>query len=325
MLVSPTKKIGIVVLNYKNYEDTIECLRSLDEITYPNTEIVVVDNDSQNDSVEHIRQSLSGRKVAHALISGNDLDAVEQIPEKTILVRSFINRGYAAGNNVGIRVALARGVDYILILNNDTLVEKNFLEPMVQYAEAHAQVAAVGPKVVDANGRIDPICARRRLTFGDYFFRAGMGRILFPNNRWARRHTYQGEYGFDHPREVDVLLGCCMLIKGSVFQRLGLLDEGTFLYLEEFILHEKFRDVGWISVVVPDSVIVHKHGRSIAKVPSDFVRDATRASLRYYLMRYRHYSRFKVAVVMMLLFSPKMFFRKLWNVLGWKKREERER
>ena len=140
-----------------------------------------------------------------------------------------------------IRAALARNADYVLVLNNDTLVERHFLEPLVEYAEAHETVGSVGPKVVDQDGRIDLDCARRRPTLCGYFFRIGLGRLLIPNNRWIREHYYRGEYSFDRPKEVDILSGCCMLLQSRVLQELGLFDEGTFLFLEEFILHERLR------------------------------------------------------------------------------------
>jgi len=134
------KKVGIVVLNYKNYEDTIACLRSLAEITYQNTEIIVVDNDSQNDSLEYIRKDLVCRHVPYCMFVEDSIDTHSySVSENTILLQSDSNRGYAAGNNIGIRLALERKADYILILNNDTVVEKNFIEPLVQYAEDHNQ------------------------------------------------------------------------------------------------------------------------------------------------------------------------------------------
>ncbi len=303
------RKIGIVVLNYKNYTDTIECLHSLAKISYPNTEIIVVDNNSQNDSLEHIHQDLSDRQVGHVLIAESAIETSGQIPEKTILLQSSSNRGYAAGNNLGIRVALARGADYVLILNHDTLVDRGFLEPLVQYAESHEKVAAVGPKILGTEGRIAQISARRRPTLGHYFFLWGIGRILFPNNRWICSHYYRGEYSFDYPKEVDILSGCCMLLKSGVFQRIGLLDENTFLYLEEFILHERLRTAGMTSAVVPASWIVHKESQSTGKEPYSFVRNIERASQRYYLTHYRHHSRFTVAALMIASCNPKDFLR----------------
>lgn len=303
-------KISVVVLNYKNHGDTIECLHSLARVTYPNVEIVVVDNDSQDDSLTHIRHDLAERQVGHEMLAENQIDCAGRISQKTILLQSRQNRGFAAGNNLGIRVALARAADYVLILNNDTVVEPSFLEPLVEYAEAHAQVGAVGPKVVDPEGRIDASCARRQPTPLFYFFVGGMGRRLFPGNRWIRRHTYQGEYAFDRPKEVELLSGCCLMLKSGVFHALGLLDENTFLFHEEQIICDRLRGLGMTSVVVPGGVIVHKHGRSTGRVPAAFVRKASRDSLRYYLRQYRHYNRFQVAAIMLLRSSPMAFLRK---------------
>lgn len=303
-------KVAIVVLNYKNYNDAIECLHSLANITYPNTETIVVDNNSQNDSLAHIGRDLSARQVPHVVIEEKAIDASGHFPEKTILVQAIGNRGYAAGNNLGIRVALARGAEYVLLLNNDTLVDRGFLEPLVRYAGFHEGVAAVGPKVVDPQGNIDTACARRRLTPGECFFRVGVGRRLFPNNRWTRRPVYKGEYCFDRPRQVDVLSGCCILLKSKVLKAIGLLDEKTFLYLEEFVLHEKLREAGLASAIVPDSTIVHKYGQSTADAPSAFIAKARRDSLRYYLIHYRQYPRVIAEALIIATRSPAEFFRK---------------
>lgn len=309
------EKIGIVVLNYKNYEDTIDCLASLATISYSNIETIVVDNDSQNDSLGHVHQYLSDQHVAHAQIEESDIDASNRVTERTILLQAATNGGYAAGNNLGIRVALARGADYILILNNDTLVEKNFLEPLLAYTEEHERVGVVGPKVLNVEGDVDRLCARRRPSPLYYFFAGGIGRKVFPNNLWVRRHCYQGEYLFDHPREVDVLSGCCILFRRSVFHKIGLLDERTFLFLEEFILHEKLRDVGLTSVVVPDSVIVHKYGKATSNVSAEVLHNVGLASLTYYLSEYRHYSKFTVAAIMFSRRGPKEMFRTMKAVI----------
>ena len=303
------KKVGIVILNYRNYGDTMECMASLARITYSDTECIIVDNDSHNDSLGHIHIFLCDRNVAHARIEEGGIDTSAILAQNTILVQASANRGYAAGNNIGIRVALARGADYVLILNNDTLVEKGFLEPLVEYAAANEDVGAVGPKVVDSEGEIDRSCARRRPTPFFYFFGVGVGRRLLPNNRWMCRHVYKGEYAFDRPKEVDVLSGCCMLIKRSALERIGLLDENTFLYLEEFILHERLRNVSLKSAVVPSSAIVHKRGRSTSVLASDFTRKVTHASLRYYLANYRCRSRLIAALLMASTWSPAEFAR----------------
>ncbi len=294
-------KVSIVVLNYRNSGDTEECLASLLAISYADREIIVVDNASQDGSLDALARFLAERKVPHARLEASACEAGQPFSERVFLVQSPTNGGYAAGNNVGIRLALARGTDYVLILNNDTTVREDFLAPLVAFAERRDDVAMVGPKVLNMEGGIDRGCARRRSSFIEYVFRGSVIGRLFKNNWAVRRHFYMGEYGFDQPKEVDLISGCCMLIKRSVFQRIGLLDEKTFLNLEEFILHEKLRGAGLLTYVVPDSVIVHKHGRSIRKAPSAFVTRVSRESFRYYLTQYRHFRPWMVAILMVRL------------------------
>ncbi len=304
-------KVGIVVLNYRNYEDTIRCLTSLARVTYPNHEIIVVDNDSQNNSLEHVRRFLAGQSVAIALIGETEIEGSGQLAERVILLQSSRNGGYAAGNNLGIRIALERKADYVLILNSDTEVVADFLEPLVSYAEAHPPVGSVGPKVLNRDGSISRACARRRPCPWAYFFYFGLGGLLAPNNRWARRYYYLGEYAFDHPREVDLLSGCCMLLRSDSIRRVGLLDENTFLLQEEVILHEKFRKAGLTSAVVPASTIIHKHGGARSTEPSQVTQQAKRESIAYYLSEYRHLNRWVVFLILASISLPNQLLRRI--------------
>jgi hypothetical protein len=294
------QRVGIVILNYKNWQDTIECLESLTRVKYDNCEIIVVDNDSQNDSLLRIHQWLSERSMKHASITEDDIgETSSQLAENVILVQSFRNRGYSGGNNLGIRIALNRHADYVLILNSDTVVQNDFLRPLLQYAESHEEIGVVGPKVVDEEGKIDRTCARRRPRLPlQYFFIWGIGEKLFPNNRWIRYHYYLGEYSFDHPREVDVISGSCMLIKRVVFEECGLLDENVFLLEEEVILHERLRAVQMSSAVVPASQIVHKRGKSRKQCDSAFIQKTLQRSTYYYLTEVRGYSRLAASLMM---------------------------
>ena len=116
----------VIVLNWNRPDDTIECVESLLVQTYSNITIWVVDNGSTDDSVERIRS---------------------HFPEVE-LVRSETNRGFAGGNNLGIREALAAGADYVWMLNNDTVVAPEAIEKLVDLAETEEQVGAVGARVV---------------------------------------------------------------------------------------------------------------------------------------------------------------------------------
>lgn len=309
----PVSKVGIVILNYRNFVDTVACLQSLAYATYPRVETIVVDNDSRNNSLQRIGQDLESRGIPCARLDEGEVGECFHFQESVFLVQASANRGYAAGNNLGIRAALARGCDYVLILNNDTEVQSDFLEPLVVYAEAHPELGAVGPKILNVEGGVEPTCARRRPELLLYFFGAGIGKRMWPNNPWRRRHFYQGEYSYDCPKEVDVLSGSCMLIKRAVFEQVGLLDENTFLFQEELILHEKMRGAGWRQAIVPDSVIVHKGGQSTHRELPAHIRKASRESLRYYLKAYRHVGWLTRVVIDWLVGGPPGFLRRARN------------
>jgi len=257
--------VYIIILNYRNYIDTISCVRSIEAIRYPNCHVVIVDNHSDNESEAILRQELTQYRV----------------------VQAGRNGGYAQGNNVGIRMALEEGADYVLLLNNDTKIEPDFLSILVSYAEQDPTAGVLGPMIVTEDGHIDRTCARRRPPLADYFWRVGPGRWFAPDNRWVRAHHYQHEYDFGEIAAVDVISGSCMLLRADLLREIGLLDENTFLYLEEFILHEKLRDTKYRTVIVPSSRIVHRKGRSISTIPPYKNVFASLASLNYYLRRYR--------------------------------------
>lgn len=292
------KKVAVVILNYRNYQDTIECLRSLFEVSYSDIELVVVDNDSQNGSLAYICDFILLSERSCVTIKDGEIEKSGLINENIILLQSSKNGGYAAGNNLGIRIAIERNADYVLILNNDTLVDKYFLEPMIDFAESDENIGAVGPKVVDENGRFDRSCARRRPTLLSYFITTGIGGLLF--NKLGSVGDYYGLFAnvFNDPKEVDILSGSCMLFKSNVFLKIGLFDEYTFLYLEEFIVHEKLRDYNLKSFIVPESLVIHKKARSTSSVNSVFIEKENKKSRKYYLLEYRGYNSFVVFLIM---------------------------
>ncbi|MFH1181023.1 MAG: glycosyltransferase family 2 protein [bacterium] len=118
-----TPKVSIVILNWNNYKDTKECLESLEKITYPNFELVVVDNGSSDNSTKNIQKEF----LRHIFIYNND------------------NLGYAGGINAGIRRAFDNGADYIFTMNNDMLADKSFLEPLIEVMEKDEKIGLAGP------------------------------------------------------------------------------------------------------------------------------------------------------------------------------------
>jgi GT2 family glycosyltransferase len=258
--------VYIIVLNYRNYIDTIRCVRGIEAMQYSDYCVVVVDNHSDNESEAVLRKELAEYRI----------------------IQTGRNGGYAQGNNIGIRMALEEGADYVLILNNDTRIEPDFLSILVSYAEADPTAGVLGPMIVTEDGLIDHTCARRRPALGDYFWRLGPGRWFAPKNRWVRAHYYENDYDFGDSATVDIISGSCMLMRTDMLREIGLLDEKTFLYFEESILHEKLRDTRYRTVIVASSRIVHRKGQSTSTIPVYANVIAFLGSLNYYLKSYRH-------------------------------------
>jgi GT2 family glycosyltransferase len=218
-------KVYIILLNYNNWADTIECLESLQCLTYPNYDIIIVDNGSTNDSVKNIRKAY---------------------PNLT-LIETGKNLGYAGGNNVGISYALKHGADYVLILNNDTIVEPHTLTTMVEIAkETGADV--VGGLIKDLTGR-KVLFAKSN--YPVMFFVSEPQKYI-PKEKWWPSDRVEGS---------AMLLSRELLLER--WRVLGyFLDESLFLYCEELELAMYCRHFKKKSVVAGEAVVYHKVGAS---------------------------------------------------------------
>jgi len=215
-------RVVIVVLNWNGLTDTLACLASLAELDYPERKVVVVDNGSTDGSVRAIR---------------------ERFPTVTVL-ENRENLGYTGGNNVGIRYALERGADYVLLLNNDTEVDPQMLKRLIEVAESDLSIGVVGPKILyhsepemiwSAGGIVVPV---------------GKPMNLGLDERDAGQH--------DVLREVDWVTGCVLLIRSSVVREIGLLDERFFAYFEENDWCWRVREAGFKIYYVPTARLWHK-------------------------------------------------------------------
>jgi GT2 family glycosyltransferase len=187
-------RVAVIVLNWNGGQDTLDCLASLRQMDYPCFDVLVVDNSSTDGSIEAIRESF---------------------PEVS-LIETGANLGFTGGNNVGMRHALDRGADYVLLLNNDTEVAVDLLACLVDAVEAEPGVGVAGPLIYyydqpeivwSAGGAVDRRRGQTRMV--------GLGE---PDS---------GQYG-SMPREVDFVSGCALLARRSVLEQIGLLDERFF-------------------------------------------------------------------------------------------------
>src|SRR5437016_2987592 len=128
-MLAPDSQVGIVILNWNGGEVLQECVRSVFALRYPSFEVIIVDNGSTDGSAEMLR---------------------ERYPS-VLLLENDKNLGFAAGNNRGIALALERGNDYVMILNNDTIVEPDCLRLLVRRAQSNSRIGAVSPKIYFAD------------------------------------------------------------------------------------------------------------------------------------------------------------------------------
>ena len=218
-------KVSLVVLNWNGLENTIECLESLQKITYANYEVIVVDNGSAGNDAQVLRERFGG----YAHIIQNDR-----------------NYGYTGGNNIGMRHALSNSSpDYFLILNNDVDVAPDFLTEMVNVAEGDDSIGIVGPKVYyyDFPNIIQSAGCR-----------IGMRRGI--STSIGNKEIDNGQY--DAVREMDHVMGCCLLIKREVVEKVGMFDESYFCYWDEVDYCTRARKTGYKVIYAPKARMWHK-------------------------------------------------------------------
>lgn len=221
-----TPLVAIILLNWNQPHFTLACLRSLQFITYPNFKVIVLDNGSEDDSLAQI----------------NEL--IPALPYNVELIPNGRNLGFAEGNNVGIRQALEQGADYVLLLNTDTEVAPDFLEPLVDLAESNTAIGITGSKIYYYD---DP---RRIWSAGGIFTPAGWTKQLGVNEPDGPQ--------FNRVRRVDYVTGCAMLVRREVIEKVGMLDARFFAYYEETDWCARAARVGYSIWYEPRSVVWHK-------------------------------------------------------------------
>lgn len=226
--------VFIVLLNWNGWKDTIECLDSLKNLDYPNYEIVVVDNGSTDESVTEISKIKS------------------QISNLTLLTNQE-NLGFSGGNNTGIRYALSRGAEYILILNNDTTVESDFLTRMVEVAESDQKIGMVGAK----------ICFYDK---PNTIWHNGGGSFNWFTGSTPKDHGRPDAQNEERPSELDFITAACVLVKQEIIKKIGMLDERFFLYYEDVEWSLRARKAGFKLLWAPKAKIYHKVHASAGKL-----------------------------------------------------------
>jgi len=220
--------VSVITVNYNQSQVTFDLLESLRKISYPNIEIIVVDNASPND----------------------DPDSIMSNYPEIILIKSTKNLGFAGGNNLGIEKSTG---DYLLFINNDTEVTSGFLEPLVAFFRAHPDAGMVSPKI-------------RYHHTPEMIQYAGYSELnLYTIRNFSIGYKEIDNNQYDTDRKTAFGHGAAMMVPRKVIEKVGMMPDIYFLYYEEIDWGWKIRRAGYQNYYVGSSVIFHKESVSTGK------------------------------------------------------------
>lgn len=278
-------KTAVIILNWNGWRDTVECLESLRRSTISDFTAVVVDNGSNDDSLEKIRAWIEtlnsgGEEDISSLLTEFDREQIpvgsSSIKEKSfsklpkfIILKNGENLGFAGGNNVGIRFALWIGYKRILLLNNDTTVEPDSLEQLLSFMDENRNYEVVTPMICYYD---DP----------DIVWNCG-GKLTW----WGSRNYYHRDQKADQcpvgHREISFITGCALMARADIFRKYGLLSEQFFLGEEDYEFSLRMQREGIVMAAVPQARIFHKVSQAKESVFRD---DALPSAFIHHLNRF---------------------------------------
>lgn len=285
---------GIIILDYNNATDTINCLESV--LTYTNNgeyKVFVVENGSNQETTERVKQYICTHFHNYVVIDDTTA-SIDKLPTAILLICKA-NNGYAKGNNKALRLLEKdEEIDSVLILNNDILFTENIVEKLATYMKTLPNCGIVSPLLMKKDGQtIDHTCALHDYKiiqfFWEYLFvfidlfgvisNYQSKRCILGNNPELISRDYF---------EIEVPSGSCMMISKELFKRIGYFDDYTFLYFEENILHRKLLSIGKKSYMIPHLKCIHLGASTSRKVSSMFTMKCQMKSTAYYLRAYRN-------------------------------------
>ncbi len=236
------KKVCISLITYNNHEQTVECLKSLQKIRHANFELEVVVIDNASREVFQYRP--------------------DERNYRYIFIRQEKNLGFAGGQNLGIKYGLENGADGILVLNNDTIQDMNFLEELVKSADSDEKYGAIVPKIYFTKGHEYHQKKYSDSELGKVIWYAG-GLMDFANIIGHHRGVDEVDIGqYEKEENTDLMTGCCVLLQKKALEKTGMFDERYFLYYEDADLNERLKRKGFVIRYVPKAVIWHHNAGS---------------------------------------------------------------
>ena len=274
--------VYIIVINFINYQDTIECIESLKKLDYSNFQIIIIDNASPNNSEEILK---------------------EKFKKDYTILQSGKNLKYSGGNNFAVNYISnnLKKPDYILILNNDTkIIDKQMLTILVKYAETIKDLGVISPKIIRPNGKEDGPYIKPTVfncIFSEVFFPfAWFTRLVSDFFRRLSKVDYLNKSESAFP--VYRVSGSCMLVRFAPFIKVGKFDYNESLYAEETILAEKLKSIGYKNYHCRQTCILHSYSQSISLIYREKEKyyRMLKSNL-YYFSKYRGYNKFNLTLI----------------------------
>lgn len=237
-------RVYVILVNWNGEVDTIACLNSLLKVQYSDMHVVISDNGSRDSSLSAL----------HAWVEDNLPASASGGIQSCEILENGTNLGFTGANTAGIYCAITRNANYVLFLNNDTIVTPDFLDHMIQVAEAEEKCGIVGCKILgrpeDDNGQGDKIWS-----LGGYAWKFGIPL----NIASGQRDNPERNGKFDN----DMINGCCMLIKREVIDQIGVQDDELFFGMDDADYSLRAREAGWRNIVTLDAKIYHVGSHSV--------------------------------------------------------------
>lgn len=230
--------LGFIIINWNTRQLLLDCIRSIyATVTDLNYQIYIVDNGSEDDSVAAVH---------------------EQFP-RSLVIENRENRGFAAAVNQALEKTVP-ACKYSILLNTDTLVQKNAIRVMYSFMERHKDVGIAGAQLQKPDGA-------RQHSYDNYptlateIFNKSLLKRIFPS-----RYPSKKQVVFQ-PMEVESVIGACMMVRNEAIQQVGILDEDYFFFLEETDWCYRMQKAGWKIYHVPDARVIHLGGQSKKRAP----------------------------------------------------------
>jgi N-acetylglucosaminyl-diphospho-decaprenol L-rhamnosyltransferase len=255
-------KLSIIIVNFNSGRVTQGCLAALLDHRLPEqTEIIVVDNGSRDDSVLFLK---------------SDFPEINVIDNKR-------NLGYAAGVNIGL--AKAKG-EFILILNPDIIALPDAVVKLVSFMDKNTDVGMAGAMLMSPNGQLQTSCFRYYTPLTIFYRRTWLGKTRL--GRRALSNFLMNDYDHRNVRDVEWLMGSCLIVRSRAARQVGGMDERFFMYFEDVDWCRRMWEFGWRVTYVPQAVFSHFYQQSSRKqslfgiITNRSTRDHIRSAARYF-------------------------------------------